>query len=287
MFYDEQERANKPIAKYRGEVGLEIEVEGSNLPQVIKSYWRKDKDGSLRGDENAEYILKQPCSRKSVKKFMSYLNTCFKKHKAHIELSERTSVHVHLNVRDWPLFKCYNLILLYFLIEDLLGKLVGETRIGNLFCLGCRDAEYILDVLEEFARYRKFNPNPNQLRYSAVNICALTKFNSLEFRSLKGTTDPDIIQGWVTLLLALKDAAAKLPYPTDIVTEFSKRGPQGFIEYILPKHYQLFVDHPKFQQSLWEGLRLIQPIIYATDWAAVQKPNRLFEVNDLHIDDGD
>ena len=50
-----------------GDVGIEIEVEGRRLP-ITEKYWRMEKDGSLRGPENMEYVLDRPMSLKDAKK---------------------------------------------------------------------------------------------------------------------------------------------------------------------------------------------------------------------------
>lgn len=47
---------NKP---QEGSYGIEIEVEGVNLPAVANNVWTTTHDGSLRG-ESAEYVLKKP-----------------------------------------------------------------------------------------------------------------------------------------------------------------------------------------------------------------------------------
>lgn len=44
----------------KGDVGIEIEVEGKNLPKHFEKYWRVEADGSLRGEDNAEYVLEKP-----------------------------------------------------------------------------------------------------------------------------------------------------------------------------------------------------------------------------------
>jgi hypothetical protein len=53
----------KEKAFQKGEVGIEIEVEGKNLPGVSHepppSPWVYKADHSLRGEENGEYVLKK------------------------------------------------------------------------------------------------------------------------------------------------------------------------------------------------------------------------------------
>ena len=45
----------------KGLVGIEIEVEGSKLPKETEfGPWTYHQDGSLRGEDNAEYVLSSP-----------------------------------------------------------------------------------------------------------------------------------------------------------------------------------------------------------------------------------
>lgn len=268
---------------YKGEVGLEVEVEGHNLLKELPSYWKNPGDGSLRG-ESAEYVLIQPCQRKSVKRFLQYLKDRLDKHKSVINESLRTSVHVHLNMSSHTMVQVYNLIVLYLIFEDLLTNIAGPNRVGNMFCLRARDAEYFIDVLANIARTRKFGTergetaDADRLRYTAINICSVTKFNSLEFRALRGTVDPDIITDWVGLLLALKDAALAYTKPDDILADLSKLGVQNFLRKIFPTNHKRFSQQDNWEQTIWAAARLVQNVAYASDWVQTEedKPKRLF-----------
>lgn len=263
---------------YKGEVGIEVEVEGRNLPHAIPSYWLAKKDGSLRGADNCEYVLKQPCQRKSVTKFLEYLEGQFKKHESKIDESKRTSVHVHVNMNTKSLTDCYTLVVLYYLFEDAMTRIAGDSRVGNLFCLRASDAEYIVDVLTKSARGRKFNLNPEQLRYTSVNVCAIQTFNSIEFRALRGTTDPHVISEWVELLLCLKDAAAKYHDPAELMGDFSRLGPEQLAIAVFGKKAALITRQRGYAERMWDAARLVQEIAYATDWTKNVKPKRMFEV---------
>lgn len=268
----------KPIPLYKGEIGIEVEVEGHNLPHAIASYWVAKKDGSLRGADNCEYVLKQPCQRKSVRKFLDYLKAQLDKNKARVDESKRTSVHVHVNMNNKSLTQCYTLVVLYFLFEDAMTRIAGESRVGNLFCLRASDAEYIVDVLTKSARARKFHLDQNQLRYTSVNVCAIPKFNSIEFRALRGTVDPRVISEWVELLLALKDAASKYTDPAELMGDFSRLGPEQLTEVVFGKKAGLILRQRGYAERMWDAARLVQEIAFATDWKKQVKPKRMFEV---------
>src|ERR1022692_268232 len=83
-------------------IGLEVEVEGTNLPRDIFRFWAIHDDGSLRGEDNAEYVLRNPLSREAFGDALNYLDMKFQRAETTVNAtSDRTSVHVHLNARHW------------------------------------------------------------------------------------------------------------------------------------------------------------------------------------------
>lgn len=269
--------------KYTGEIGIEIEVEGVGLPKAVPSYWNNPGDGSLRGPETAEYVLKKPATRKTYGTYLDYLSHQFEKAGSKFDMSPRTSVHVHLNMQDKSLTQCYNLILCYLIVEDLLCHHAGGNRAGNLFCLRAHDAEYFVDWLAKSAKKGQFAPIYEQIRYTSINVHSILKFNSIEFRALRGTVDMAVIKEWVEMLLSLKDAAMTYTDPTEIMVDFSQLGAGGFLKKLLPEHFDLLKRVlPDWEQRLWQAVRLVQEIAYATDWQPppVKKGGRLFVVDE-------
>ena len=265
-----------------GEVGIEIEVEGENLLDRLPSYWSIHKENSLRG-ESKEYALTKPVSRKSVGPVLKYLSKKLETHGSKVYESQRTSVHVHLNCQGMAMRHVYNQICIYLILEDILMEFAGPTRVGNVFCLRAKDAEDFVDELvaaakkDDFSRFAK----EDTLRYTSINVCALFKFNSLEFRGLRGTMDILLIEDWINILLAIKDAARLYQEPREIIAEFSGIGPREWMKKVLGEHYQKFFRRPGLEDSLWESLRLIQEVAYAIDWEIPDKPirKRVFHKN--------
>jgi len=83
--------------RVRGDVGVEIEVEGNNLPQYDLDGWRVEHDGSLRG-ESAEYVFGRPRYVNEAKAFVDEL--CKTLEPCDIQDSGRGGIHVHVNIRD-------------------------------------------------------------------------------------------------------------------------------------------------------------------------------------------
>src|SRR3990172_9397067 len=104
-----------------GDVGVEIEVEGRNLPYTEK-YWKREADGSLRGPENAEYVLRKPATLTQLKMALKSLAIDYRASEAKVDESVRAGVHVHVNVQHMNMVEVYNFITLYLILEELLTK---------------------------------------------------------------------------------------------------------------------------------------------------------------------
>lgn len=249
----------------KGEIGIEIECEGMNLPSQydnIADFWEVHADGSLRG-ESAEYVLRQPIRRDQVEASLDNLKAAFQLRGTRLAFSNRTSVHVHLNMQNKTMQEIFTLLCLYFIYEDALTELAGATRKGNLFCLRLSDAEAILDALIECAEEQHLKPlGADGLRYSACNVNGLTKYGTLEFRALRGTDDKSIITTWINLLTSIVDAAVKYNTPGELIQEFSALGPVAFTQ----KVFGEVVPFEYTTAQLFHSLRLVQQLAYASDW---------------------
>lgn len=256
-----------------GEVGIEIEAEGHNLVKEIPNHWKVHEDGSLRGRDNAEYVLRKPVDRDKVRHVLEYLTKKLEQHDSVCDYSWRTSVHIHVNVLEEKLKDIYNYICLYTLFEDILSEFCGPNRVGNLFCLRMKDAEYLLDYIKNSIS-KRHNPidyyNNDDIRYAAINLCALCKYGSLEFRAYHGTHDVEEISNWVHILLNLKDSSKNFKNPQEIVEKLSLLGPKAFVEKVLDEESFRILGHYLDFNSVYRNVRFIQDIAYAVDWKEPQ-----------------
>lgn len=271
-----------------GEIGCEIEVEGTRLPGLfidpdtgkppsdLRYHWRTHNDASLRannvGDMTAEYVLREPVDRDALGKVFDYFDKHWKTHKATSYNTYRTSVHVHLNVSQWPMRKVYAFITAYMILEEVLVDFAdGGTgyRKGNRFCLRAKDAEYIITSLQQAARQEfRGRFDRRTLKYGALNIAALSQYGSLEFRALRGTVDTSLIRKWISLLLAVKDFSERFETPNQIVQEFSALGPDKFLRAVFGPEVagELGEDQREVGDQLFDGMRLAQDVAFSTEW---------------------
>lgn len=251
------------------EVGIEIEMEahgigmgGENLGGVPPA-WKVIGDGSLRG-EACEFVLRVPVVRKDVSVVLKAVATYLKDRGITISDSDRCGVHVHVNVQPLEVTQVINFILLYLIFEDLLVKYCGEEREGNLFCLRARDAEVFLIQLKAC----RVDDNLGHLqsesyRYASINVSAIQKYGSLEFRALKTPKRVTDIEEWVNMLLAVKDYALTIKDSRDIVEAFSRNGEISFLNTVFGKDLAKVLMCKDAAELMREGVRRIQDIAYS------------------------
>jgi len=258
-----------------GEVGLEIEVEGHNLPQRVGTggIWKATKDNSLRG-ESMEYVFNGPKPRDVVDKYVDALFKTFDGMGSVLNVSHRTSVPVHLNVSDLRVYDVCNIFTLYSIIEDFLIPFCGPQRKGNLFCLRMKDAQYVIDKFKRMLlRGSFYHVAGDDIRYAGLNLDACRKYGSVEFRAMRGLTTPGPIKQWVSILLEIKDAAVNnFRSPREMVEQVSMLGAEGFLRSIFSEDnfntlFACFNEAGEYtvQDVCYQGSRLMQEFAYTFD----------------------
>ena len=248
-----------------GAIGLEIEVEGERLSRGGElPLWNVVGDGSL--NDGLEYVLAKPLGLGGVSAALQQLKESFTRNNTRLIQSARTSVHVHINVQMMTPKEVYSFITAYLVIEDVLTRFCGKEREGNLFCLRARDAEYMVDVLVSSVRRGNMDSlGDDNHRYAALNLCALHRFGSLEFRAMRGDVDFDTIKDWASMLLLLRNSAKKFNNPQDIIRSFSEEGGgEAFLRSLVGKRADLLIPLcPDLDDLLHSGMRNAQDVAYA------------------------
>lgn len=255
-----------------GHVGIEVECEGTKLPQTgLGNYWAFHRDGSLRGTENAEYVLTRPISFDKVEEAVRELWAKFKETGTKLDESVRTSTHVHLNVLPFYQNRLASLLALWFIFEEPLSFWCGEHRAGNLFCIRAKDGPVIIEEIKNwFENKGSYALDDDSLHYSALNVGALYKFGSVEVRTMRGVTEPGPLLQWVRILKKIYDASEKYVDPRTLVEEFSLNGPVEFFRSVFEEEADGIlreIGDLNLRQSLFEGMRFAQDFVYVRDWS--------------------
>lgn len=239
--------------KRNGIFGLEIEVEGANLPMIESKVWKQERDNSLRNDkgDSWEYVLKNPLEYDKVEEALDELAKAFKDSKAKPFFSYRTSVHAHVNVQEFTKPQLSTFLYLSHLFENALVEYCGEVRAGNRFCLRSEDAEAQVENLENFIMKKGFNiPNKNVCKYAAINIAPVAEYGSVEFRSMRGTIDKKVLLPWITMLNELREASLKFNSPKEVAQKIQEDGFLGLFTFVFSKASQKLLKYPNLEHDV-------------------------------------
>lgn len=223
-------------------MGVEVEVEGENLPKAADlkgGNWKITADGSLRG-ESAEYISKTPLPLEGIKTNILQLIKASTREGTKFDFSNRTSVHVHLNVMDLELQTFANLVYLYYLFEDVLLRYCGENRYSNRFCLSIRNAEGIIDgVIRNLNPHRVFSFSQEWYKYASLNLASPAVHGSLEFRGMRGNLDKEVLFPWLDVIQNLYVTAHDYKNPQEIL-QHSLDNLEELTKKVFKKHFEKF-----------------------------------------------
>jgi hypothetical protein len=202
-FEDKQFSSSIPLSEKNTYVGIEVETENlSTWHSNFSPYWKMTEDGSLRN--NGREFVSVPVKAFRVE---NALTSLFKYQiNQDIEFTERTSIHIHMNVRTMTLEQLKTMILLYLVFEKALFRYVNAERYNNIFCVPLNETSFGENLTYLFHTDRLAI---NWSKYTALNLCPIFEKGTIEFRHLHGTKDVKEIVNWINLILCLKKAALK------------------------------------------------------------------------------
>lgn len=267
-----------PVKQHTGDVGIEIEVEGFNLPKISNQVWRYTSDNSLKGGlEGIEYVMKAPISLSSLKEELVSFKEYFKN--SSVDNSIYAGIHAHVNVQDITPKQLINYLVCFLIVEDLLVKWCGNTRVGNHFCLRSSDAEYFVYFLRKCIQEDSFDEvfegsstGGNFIRYSAANLKSLGKYGSIEFRCLNSTIEPDRIYQWSHTLISILNFAKQFSNPTEVISYFNSVGNGVFIKECLGEFHSTFLTGD-WDSSLEDNIERAMDVAYSKKWVKSKNLN--------------
>lgn len=276
------QKLNQPVAPrvYTGSVGIEIELEGTNLPNagyldtVLSPSgvsWLVKNDGSLRG--GLEYVLSAPCPQEEVNYLVNSLYEVFTARRTTLTPSNRCSIHVHYNVGGLKVNAITSIIALWTVFEEPLLRWWGDARYKNHFCLSSKDEGSNVEAWSTYLHTGSL-PDERGLRYTALNLVAIRKYGSVEFRGGGAVNDPHTAITWARFLHRLCEyAKATYQNPHQLAYDLSERGADRILEDICGEEFNHFfrevlVTVPDFNRCCTESFHNIQPVIFGFPWEA-------------------
>ena len=180
--------------------GVEVEVENVPYPEILPhhtSYWNITQDNSLR---NAGYeFVSMPLKAKYLENALNQLKNSLPNS---ADFSPRTSVHVHMNVRDLTIEQISSLVILYITCENLLFNWVGHERDKSVFCIKLLETNYRKDILHLLDSVSYIVHHWN--KYTALNLHPICSIGTVEFRHMEGNIHIPRILTWINFLSCLK-----------------------------------------------------------------------------------
>lgn len=276
MTSDMYKRLGLDKGRCDGKFGVEIEVDGENLPRAKVSkdfdkYWKVEHDSSIKGKiEDAEYVFKQPLSLVDTKKALDVMEARFVELDSVVNEAVKAGVHTHLNIQSYTPLELLTLITTYYLLEDHFVHWAGKSRVGNHFCLRAKDAEAVVYKIIKTCETRDWRHlNTDNIRYASLNLNAMHKYGSIEFRSMRSTRNLDVIYRWVELIDQLEKGAKKFASPRQVIESFSElNAGNNFVEFVMEDLAHEFIP---LNIDMRESMEVIQPLAYMIEWDKFNK----------------
>jgi len=256
----------------RGDIGIEIEVEGEEqLTPIESDWWASKKEDSLRF-YGMEYITTRPLNAgQEVKDAVDYICKIINKKKI-VKDTNRTSIHTHHNMTKKDLRHILTGICIFWIVENVLARYCGEDRESNLFCMRLKDAEAVLDetikALDTNPPLMMFQKGGDTIRYAGLNLAALRTYGSLEVRLKGGTTDPDEIVEWAESMHYLFTAAERWKDPAEFFDWYLNNSSKKLLEGIFGEKFEAKLRDrvPNYKNLMEENAILVSELAYAKDW---------------------
>lgn len=219
-------------------IGAEFEYEGVSDPTFIQTsaspyagLWEYHRDDSLK-DEGAEFVFRAPLFGEDAYNAINWLMDYATNKK--FKCSLRAGVHFHLDVRDMEIQQLIGLIILYTIVEPILYRFIGDNRENSIYCVPFYKADeslldacsIITNALVDFRleTHSVIKASESFERYAGLNLNALSKYGSVEFRHLRTTHDKDRVFNWVNMIMSLKAATYRLPTSDGAIVKFAEQG---------------------------------------------------------------
>jgi hypothetical protein len=197
-------------------VGVEVEVERVfrtahllNLPSG-NVLFKCIEDGSLRN--SGKEFVSIPLRGQNIPFALTVLHKTLTSEKNCVghEFTDRTSVHVHMDVQLLSFKELANLILTYIVVEPLLYNFVGGNRHNNIFCVPLNlssmasQLHRLFGAIEIDDAYNINHTITQWPKYTGFNLKPVSGYGTVEFRHMVGTNDVKQLSQWINLLLRVR-----------------------------------------------------------------------------------
>ncbi len=202
-------------------MGIELEAESvyvGTLAPLTLAGWTMDRDGSLRND-GREFVLSQPLAGSSLTRAIHTLfemQSPARGQMLRYQVNPRAGTHVHINWIENTVGSAAALIALMYMIEPLVYSWADEDRAWCSYCNPLSDIP--ASVLNKLLRMDADEDDEDEWllreiddeavgRYHGLNIVALAKYGTFEFRYFPSTASRADMIKWVKFVQLAKRCA--------------------------------------------------------------------------------
>jgi hypothetical protein len=254
-------------------VGVELEIENVEMKYPPISSFKQTDDGSLKVN-GMEFV--------SIPIKMKYLEVELRRVLGTFEegatLSNRCSIHVHVNARDMTQENLMVLVLLYTIFERTLFRASGD-RWGNIFCHPLQASPVMVsEIFTHDIRYWHWQ------KYSALNLCPVmgkdgqsAKIGTVEFRQMHGSLDVEEIMQWCNLLTALKRAAQEITLDdlySHIQVMNTSSGYGWLAKEVFGSYYTVLTQFKEFVEDTERGIAFCKYVLPARVNGVMPRPEK-------------
>lgn len=240
-------------------VEIEIEREGGFSgvdTDPLHEYGSFTDDGSLRG--GIEFVTK-PLSTVEIDLFAdAYAEWASDKQ---IQLSDRCSTHIHVNVQDMTAEQLSSFVWLSAAVEPLLMEFSNAQRRNNTYCVpmyfSTNLSSWYSEVLRLFKEQRGgelSNLLQRAPKYAAIGGFRLREYGTLEFRMFPGLESGQQLKDWARILEAIRQMAISTPV-SDLLDLKIKSGVLSIIHPVLLNH-RPDIQQDKLTALLEKGIEM-------------------------------
>lgn len=211
------------LRKFDSPFGVEVENEyADELPEIPRDgadfylFWGRKADGSLRG-ASEEIVSKASMSRDNWDQACELYDMLMLE--SGWENSPRAATHIHINMQEKEFKDIPVIAAAWWWMEPLLIKSIDPSRVGNLFCLGLREANFGAFHFSRSAGHPAgmYHALYRDYRYAALNLAAIQKFGSIEFRCFPSTKSSKELDKWLNLCYTVSEVHKEFETPDKLM----------------------------------------------------------------------
>ena len=229
--------------------GVELEFSNAEtiLPSEVSYLWHIDTDHSIRGQHPRELTfagaLPPTLAEAAILALPDMGLDGF-------EVNDTCGFHVHADVRDLTVAELRNVLFLYLVVERALYRYCGAGREASNFCVPLNRT--LSDVLGAFLAH-EVPDVPSNMRYCGLNLAAVRKFGSIEFRMHPATKVITDIINWVNMCCAIK-VRGRAHHTAKEVYRKCLLDPKGFLRAVFGDLSELLYTGEDTKEGLLAGL---------------------------------